>query len=244
MKKLAIVLTCISIVFSYAELTTAQQGLGIMTEEFAPFNYTSEGRITGVSTEIVREITTRINQPCNLKMLPWARAYDYVLHRENHALFSTTRTRERENLFKWVGPIVTSQWVFFARKGSNLQIFSLADAKKVKAIGIKINDATEKYLEKRGFSNLEGTLKNAHNIKKLCAGRIDLWLADKFQGIHNAKKIGMRDQIESVYTVVEVEYHIVFNKNTSDAVIVKWQTTLDEIKKDGIYNAILSAYLQ
>ena len=63
--------------------------------------------------------------------MPWAQGYTMAQRQPNVALYSTTRTESRENLFKWVGPLATMKWVFFAKAGSGIKISSLDDAKKV-----------------------------------------------------------------------------------------------------------------
>ncbi|OEU71116.1 MAG: hypothetical protein BA863_09845 [Desulfovibrio sp. S3730MH75] len=66
-----------------------------------------------------------------IKVMPWAQGYTMAQRQPNVALYSTTRTESRENLFKWVGPLATMKWVFFAKAGSGIKISSLDDAKKV-----------------------------------------------------------------------------------------------------------------
>jgi polar amino acid transport system substrate-binding protein len=52
----------------------------------------------------------------DIKIWPWARGYETALKEKNTVLFSTTRTEARENLFKWVGPIMPSRIVLVAKK--------------------------------------------------------------------------------------------------------------------------------
>jgi len=72
----------------------------------------------------------RIQNYYEIKSLPWKRAYRYLLEEPNVVLFTVTRTEERETLCNWVGPVASSQLVFFARKDSSLVINRLEDAKK------------------------------------------------------------------------------------------------------------------
>ena len=77
----------------------------IMSEELSPFNHTEDGKVTGFSSEIVLEICERVGHAKTIQVMPWARAYKSILNEDNKVLFSTTRTANREDLFKWVGPI-------------------------------------------------------------------------------------------------------------------------------------------
>ena len=51
----------------------------IMTEEYPPFNFMEEGKLTGLSTEVVQQLAKKIGHPEKIEMLPWARAYGLIL---------------------------------------------------------------------------------------------------------------------------------------------------------------------
>ncbi len=215
----------------------------IMSEEYPPYNYTEGGKLTGLSTEITRMILEKVGHADNIKVLPWSRSYNLIQQKDNHILFSMTRTEAREDLFKWVGPVAENNWVFYAKKGSGLTISSLDDAKKVKAVGTYKDDAAEMLLKEKGFSNLDSVLDDSVNVLKLVKGRIDLWITGDAMGMHKARKKGLSDKIENIFEVKKTKLYIAFSKNTPDAVIQKWQKALDELKADGSYDKILSRYL-
>ncbi len=101
----------------------AAQEMMILTEEYPPLSYSANGTITGASVEIVREILRRIDEPNTIKILPWACGYNLLKTKANVVLFSTTRTKERENLFHWVGPLCIARNGFYRKKGSGIRIF-------------------------------------------------------------------------------------------------------------------------
>ncbi len=129
--------------------------LRILTENLPPLNYVKDGALVGPSVEIVKEIQRRIGSTEEIQVYPWARAYKIALEEENVMLFSVSHTPYRENKFKWVGPLATKRDILVAKKGTNLVINSLEDAKKVRRIGVLRNDTKEEYLEMQGFTNLE-----------------------------------------------------------------------------------------
>ncbi len=215
----------------------------IMTEDYPPFNYTDNGKLTGLSTDVMMELGKRINHPTDFELLPWARAYQLIQKKDGQILFSMTRTEAREKLFKWVGPLASNNWVFFAKKGSGITVSSLDDAKQVKKIGAYKDDAAELFLKNEGFTNLDSVLKDTQNVPKLMAGRIDLWIVGELQGIHKAKAQGVHEDLEKVMDVKATQLYIAFSKNTSDEDIAKWQKALDDMKADGSYDTILKKYM-
>lgn len=216
----------------------------IMTEEYPPFNYTENGKLTGLSAEVMTELLERMGHTDNTKVLPWSRSYNLIQTKEDCILYSMTRTEQRESLFKWVGPVASNKWVFFAKKGSNIRINSLDDARKVKKIGTYKDDAAELFLKEQGFTNIESVLNDLLNVKKLAAGRIDLWIVGELQGLHKAKSsVGGAGDLEKVFDVKDTQLYIAFSKSTPESVIAQWQAALDDIKEEGLYDEILKKYM-
>jgi len=210
--------------------------LKIYTEDSPPGNYALNGKPAGMAVEIVREILKRLGEDADIEIVPWARGYRIALSRPNIALFSTTRLPQREKLFKWVGPLYIQQWGFYAKKGSGLKLNSFDEAKKVKRIGVYLNDAKGQFLKKNGFVNLITTKKNISNIKHLINGDIDLWVSSDFNMPYLARQAGVDpDQLELVLPFRSVKNYIAFSNRTPDSVIAAWQKTFDTIKADGTY---------
>lgn len=226
----------------FGSVATAQD-LKIMTEEYPPFNYTEDGNLTGLATEVVRELATKVGNSAAIEVKPWARAYKMIEKEDGLILYSMTRTEAREGLFKWVGPVASNTWVFFAKKGSGISLGSLEDAKGVGKIGTYNQDAAEIFLKEQGFTNIDSVPDDTLNVPKLMAGRIDLWIVGELQGIYKAKLKGVSDQLEKVMDVKETQLFIAFSKNTPDDVIAKWQAALDGMKADGSFDAIVKKYL-
>lgn len=220
--------------------------LKLMSEIFPPFQYEDNGETIGISIDIVKAIQNQINAHSKIIIYPWARGLKFLNKKKNSALFSTLRTPEREDLYKWVGPLTTMQMVFFKKKGSKLNIKSMADAKKVARVGVTNNVANHQMMEAKGFTNLDVISSGADekNIKKLIKGRIDLWPALKMSGLYNARKMGLAGEIVAIDNVIVFtgDLYIAFNKKTEDKVIRQWQSALDKLVASGKITEIKNHY--
>jgi len=236
-------LAIITFLLIFSTLASAQE-LAILTEDTPPLNFTRDGRLTGSSTEIVREILKRLNQTDTIQVVPWARGYHQALTQPDVVLFSTTRTAERENLFQWVGPLCIIKWVFYAKRGADIRINSLADAKKVGSIGTYKNDVREQFLQQHGFTNLDSSNSPVSNFKKLLSGRIDLWFSANL-GIPDIAKKAHADpsDVEPVFTFRASTLYIAFSKKTSSVIADQWQVVLNEMYKDGTFARISQKWL-
>ncbi len=219
------------------------QDLTIITEDYQPLSFKKEGILTGFSVEVVREILRRLKQPDSIVMLPWVRGYNLLKTQPNVALFSTTRTKERETLFQWVGPLCTSQNGFYAKKNSGIHIDSLEDAKKVGSIATYKEDVREQMFKSWGFTNLVSANKNVSNIKRLLEDKLDFWVSSDFNMPYLAQQAGVApNQLELVYAFRKVNNYIAFSILTPDELIDSWQQTLDELKTDGTYKRLSEKY--
>jgi len=217
--------------------------LRFYTEDSPPSSYDENGRIKGLSADIVREILRRIGQPDTIALVPWARGYQLAQSEADTALFSTTRLPQREAMFSWVGPLYRQRWGFYRWHASPVRIMDIEAAKQVKRIGTYRQDAKMQYLQALGFENLVPTNKNITNLTHLQRGNIDLWVSSDFNMPYLARQAGVSaDQLALAYAFHTVGNYIAFSKGTSPHVIRLWQAVLDEMKSDGSYQRICLEY--
>lgn len=215
--------------------------LEVLTEDYPPFNMMgADAKISGLSTEIVEELFKRAGVQYSIKLLPWKRAYEQTLNSPNSVLYSTTRTPEREALFKWVGPLVSNNWVFFAKSDSALKVTSLDDAKQY-SVGGYYGDAVAEYLAAQGFTKLQLAPNDRSNAKKLDAGRIQLWATGEYLGPYLAA-LEKAAPPKVIYTFRETQMSLAFNKNAPDELIKKLNDTLEAMRKEGVIDALNSKY--
>ncbi len=220
------------------------QELTIISENSPPFNFLKNGELTGSSAEIVRAMLHKMDRFEKIQVLTWARGYNLALTRPNVILFSTARTSQRENLFHWVGPLYRVRFGFYAKKGSGLRLNRLEDAKKVGAIATYKNDVREQLLKSQGFTNLDSSKSPASNLKKLMAGRVDLWLFSSLGVKRVAKQIGVDpNDLEMVLPFKDYFVYIAISRGTAQAIVNNWRNVLNELKQEGTFEKITRQWL-
>lgn len=236
MKKILLLVTSI-FVFSGQFIFSAE--LTILTENLPNLNYIEDGKLVGLSVDIVKEIQKRVGSRETIEVFPWARAYSLALEEKNIVLFSTTYTEARKNLFKWICPLITKRDILVAKKNSGIVINGLEDAKKVKRIGTIRDDSKERLLKSYGFQNLEPVSDEQKNAKKLILGRIDLWV-NKQPGLKTVCDLAGVDynQLEEVFHLRKRDLCIAFSKNTSDSIVLRWKIAFNEMLTDGTVKQI------
>lgn len=228
----------------------ADEPLKIVTEEFPPYNYTEQGKLTGLSTEVVEAVLHELKLQGNFQSLPWARAYDTAKNTPGVLIYSIGRTQERENHFKWVGVIAPSDYYLYALPERSFKIDALESAKPYQ-IGTVNQDVGEQFLLAHGFvkgQNLQSSIKYELNYQKLKLGRIDLWIMTEMTANHLARQAGddPAKTLAKVYRINELSgegYYMAFGKETPDATVLQFKRGLEAIKKNGVFDHLKKKWL-
>lgn len=218
----------------------AEPTLRIATEHSPPLSMLDGGSVTGSGTEKVREIMARSGISYDIELLPWQRAYTAARQLSNGCVYSTTRTPERESLFKWVGPIDQGEWVLLGRADDKFQLKSLDDARGLR-IGTYHGDAREHYLRARGF-NIDSAQNDLINPHKLLLNRIDLWAASLRQGSAVLARNGWSGQIVPVLTFAKIQVYLACNPAVPDALVGRMNASLAAMERDGTARRIERKY--
>ncbi len=245
MRNLRAIILLSPIFFLFNTFASAQT-IELKTEHYPPYNIdlspaeiSTKKKISGSSTEIVRELMKRSGYKYNMELLPWKRAYREAEEELMTGVFSTTRTEAREDLFKWVGPIAENNYVLFTSEKSSIAINSFEDIKQY-TVGVYGGSAAAGILEKENIP-VEIVSRDHLNALKLERQRIDLWFTGRLQGLYLAKNNGVTG-LKEIYKTPSRYMYIAFNLKTSDAVINKLNKTLKEMEDDGFVESVYFKY--
>jgi polar amino acid transport system substrate-binding protein len=219
--------------------------LKLLTEENPPLNYTENQKVAGMATEVVREMGRRAKITLDFEMMAWNKAYEKAQADKETCLYSTARLPNRENAFKWVGPIAANKWGLFALGGFKPEIKSLNDAKPFRIAGVA-RDAKTEFLRQWGVTNVVEVEDDRLNPGKLTLNRkeaqkIDLWITS----VGSAKRVAERAKVPGVklvYLAREEESFLACSPRTSPDTLKALAAALNEMKKDGAYAKIIKAY--
>ncbi|WP_431257002.1 substrate-binding periplasmic protein [Roseateles chitinivorans] len=218
--------------------------LRLLSEEFPPINFTELGQPRGLSVDIVQAIQKRLGQSLPIEFMPWARAFREAQDGPPAALFSMARIPEREKLFQWVGPIVTFQSTFYAKAGSGIRLRSLAEAKRAPKVLVVRDWYTLTQLQSAGFHNLQQISDPIQGVRMLAAGRAPLFAAEKLSMPQTLVQAGVdKDALEEVFSFAASEGYIAFSRSTPMGTIHAWQSQLNEMKRDGTFQALYRRWL-
>ena len=219
-----------------------EAAITLITEEWPPYNYVEQGRLTGVSVKIVQALQQELGRRDPLQVYPSMRAGKILQTQPRTMMFSMFRTPARASQYKWIGPIGRDAIYFYQRGGSPLQIRSLQDAKAVPVIASRQAGLVFNTLTALGFTNLDATAYNSKQVYgKLLRGRAELAISDSPLGVrYLLTQMGLPADalLQTPVKVVESDLYIAASLDFPDTEIAQWQQALDNLKAAGTYDAI------
>jgi polar amino acid transport system substrate-binding protein len=225
-----------------AEVDTPAR-LRILTAENPPLNFSQDGRITGLVTEVVRELARTTGTSGEIEMTTWPEGYQALSGEDAVALFSTVMTPERKGLFQWVGPLVTQDTNLYALKGSGIEIANLDQARKAGRIATVSKFYSEQMLTRENFTNTESYPDRATCLRQLLDGKVQLVAASNTEMPAALEAAGASaGDVESAFTLTTDLVYIAFSKSVPPALVARWQEALDAMKRDGRFATIYARW--
>ena len=224
------------------------------TEQLPPYNYEENGVLKGVSVDLLKSINEELGAEMPLErihLVSWSEAYQSALTQNNTVLFSTARTPEREQSFKWAGPIYTDRNVLFAKRGQGITLQNPEDLSGYR-IGVITNDSAVQQLLDLGVNqtHLIPESNVSAIIAKLESGEIDLWACPEASGRYFAEQeTGYYYTYAVVYYLPTLDAYYAFSNDIPDSIVQSIQQALDTLKTEqddsGItkYEQILGNYI-
>lgn len=209
--------------------------LEYITENYPPFNYVEGGVLRGEAVDLLLSATALSGNPIrarDISVQPWARAFHNALEGPNRVLFSTTRTPERERLFKWAGPIGSNHVVLVAKRSSNIRLDTLAELERYKVGAIR-DDVGELFLRELHLEKSIITLGVQPDsiAKMLQSGRVDLWAYGESSAKDTLKKIGAKiSDYEVVRVLKTLDLYYAFSQDVPDKLVAELQAAIDTIR--------------
>lgn len=218
-----------------ADTATSAKDLTYITEQYPPYNYQEDGRLQGISVDLLEKVWERMGINLNrsvIQLLPWTEGYERTLKENNTVLFTTFRIPEREPLFKWAGPIATGRDALLARSDRNITIATPEDLKKYRIGGI-VDDIAVQRLLNNGLKKEDLVLEvtSAPIIEMLKNGTIDAWAYNDLAGIWMLQQSGANaSDYKVAYVLAQGDGYYAFNRETPDSIVQSFQEAIDDIK--------------
>lgn len=154
-----------------------------------------------------------------------------------------SRIASRENRYTWIVELLRDQFVLVSRVDGAADIGSLATLKSAR-IGYLRGSPGEMLLSQAGrLSQAAAVGSEALNAKKLRAGRIDVWIANRKLAERPWTSTGGKpEELRFGPAILELHMYLAAEREFPPAEAVKWRKAYDEMRADGTCALIMDRY--
>ncbi|MDE1462879.1 substrate-binding periplasmic protein [Spartinivicinus poritis] len=240
-------LTCFTLLALFNPLIFAGN-INIVVENYPPYAYKDNGKITGLSTDITHYLLKDSGIKAeSWAFAPWKRAFLLASQKPGTLLYTVVRKPNREKLFHWIGPISDRNiYIYKLKRRKDIQASSLEEIKtKGYSIGTVIGTAATEQLKSANLKITE-TVNYEQNVRMLLLDRIDLIVFLEYSLAYLAKKADSQyGNFEKLFLLdSSKKYYIVIQKDTAPDIVKKLQQSFIRLKHSGKLAEIQKRYLK
>lgn len=203
-------------------------------EDYPPSVFYEGEVLRGISVRMLRAIWQELGMKAQpIEVVPWARGYKEIISKPKTVLFAMSKTAQRADKFKWVGPIYSVDYILIAKKGKILKAKWLSELHS-HSVAVIRHDVTEQIVLDAHFA--EQQIVETNNMYQALAifkaDRVEL-MAISRSGLGKAINENMLqvDDFEEVFLLDTVEDYFAFSKDVPDVVINAFQRAFDKHKR-------------
>lgn len=195
--------------------------------------------------ELVRTLLDELDQPQRIEEIPLARGLMLLQKEPNLVLFNLAQTPERLPLAHWIGPTLEESDWLYENSQAPTGISRLEDARDLQVC--VLNGSThDTRLSAAGFTRLTRQNGYAQCLGMLAAGRVAL-AASADQGLAQKLEIAKvpPERIQrSAVMLGQDRGFIALSRDIPPQQAERWQQALEQLRRDGRFEALYRRYAQ
>ncbi|MBT1451745.1 transporter substrate-binding domain-containing protein [Glaciecola sp. XM2] len=230
---------------------TGQKHLKIYTETFPPYNYINDGKLQGINVEFVQAMCELANIQCEFTLYPWNRSFRAAQNNKNSGLISAARTKERRELFSWIGPVSSGQsCIFKLSSRDDIQIKDQASLSQY-TMGTARDNAYEKILEALGFTRTKNLIlfptKNG-DVRPFAAQRVDFIIGSALTIEHQLTQAELALHEVTPVHVIDKQLlngnFLALNLETDSSIVTALQRSYETLTEQNMLSTIEAKYIR
>lgn len=228
------------------------------TLPYPPYQYidTDTGTAKGLAIEVIDELFRRTgNGQVEYKFYPWKRAVHLTQSGNSDLLFNAGKNQARQAWGRYVDSVLILQrYNLFKRRDHSL--FLSRDFRDAGDLSIAVRagylygeGAFRQALDTEMFKSIHFSESTEQSVQMLLHGRVDLFVGDYLPVKHYLEENQLTSEIDRIQLdgePMEVlrwpTYILLSRENTSEEIAQELYLEMEEMKRDGTYQAIVKRY--
>ncbi|WP_233280334.1 substrate-binding periplasmic protein [Rheinheimera mangrovi] len=218
----------------------------VVTELSPPHQTIKDGKVDGISTQIVIATLKQAGLDSHIEVYPWARSYYIATSVPNVLIYNIARTPERENEFHWIGPVANYRLgLVRLTDRTDLTPNHIKDLGSA-VIAVQRGDFSSLYLQQQGLRIGKELLLSADILESwrlLLKGKVD-YVVDDEAAIALMEKQLLQPQGIARFVLaipqLEQQTYLAASKGTEPELVKKLQQAHLEVQKTQLYQDVMT----
>lgn len=229
-----------------AAANTEPLAFRVVTELSPPHQTIKDGKVDGVSTQIVIATLKQAGLDSHIEVYPWARSYYIATSMPNVLIYNMARTPERENEFHWIGPVANYRLgLVRLTDRTDLTPNHIKDLGSA-VIAVQRGDFSSLYLQQQGLKIGKELLLSADILESwrlLLKGKVDYVVDDEAAITLMEKQLLQPKGIARFVLAIpqlEQKTYLAASKGTAPELVKKLQQAHLEVQKTQLYQDVMT----
>ncbi len=247
--KLKFIALLFGVIFIFASHHGVAKAYTLVSLEYEPYSYHSNGTFQGYDVEVLRECFRRMGEELEITLIPWKRALSMGMSGEVDGVFGVFKRPERVRKMFFSEPVRKEKISFFVRRDSPLVFDGDLNQLKNCSFGIvsgySYGKAVDSFLENEiPASRVQIGVSPEMNIAKLLRGRFDIYVGDTISSLNIMKEMGVAEQVRKLGpSINSSDVHVAFSKKRKLRFLRKrFNSALRSMRYDGTLDRIRKKY--
>lgn len=236
----------VAVLFALSVIGVEAASLRIVTELSPPHQTVENGRVAGVSTQIVEATLQQAGLQSRIEVYPWARAFYIATSVPNVLIYNIARTAERENEFHWIGPVANYRLdlVRLAER-TDLAPNHLQDLGSA-VIAVQRDDFSYHWLKQQGMrvgKELQLSADILESWRLLLKGKVDYVIDDEAALRLMERQLAQpQGSTRFVLAIPQLEQktYLAASKDTDPALVKKLQQAHLQVQTTALYQNVMA----
>ncbi|WP_241481725.1 substrate-binding periplasmic protein [Rheinheimera mesophila] len=236
----------VAVLFALSVIGVEAASLRIVTELSPPHQTVENGRVAGVSTQIVEATLQQAGLQSRIEVYPWARAFYIATSVPNVLIYNIARTAERENEFHWIGPVANYRLglVRLAER-TDLAPNHLQDLGSA-VIAVQRDDFSYHWLKQQGMrvgKELQLSADILESWRLLLKGKVDYVIDDEAAlRLMERQLVQPQGSTRFVLAIPQLEQktYLAASKDTDPALVKKLQQAHLQVQTTALYQNVMA----
>lgn len=208
----------------------------LVNERLTPIAYEQNGVAKGVVVDIAKALGEKLGRRIEVRAMDWQEAQHLVLDGQAHALLQINRTPDREEIYSFSEPLLSSEFVII-RPQDETDIKGELDLEG-KRVGVEIGGYAYDVLGGDDQIDRVAILSAAQGLEFLISGDLDAVIVDRWIGEYALAQTRSSGLVIARAPFAVNHSHIAV-KRGNDELLKLINHGLQEIKNDGTFDRIL-----